>query len=161
MMAEQDTSLIFNFAELTDPRIDRTNLHDLLDIVAIAICAVTAGAETWDDIEDFGHAKHAWLKTFLTLTNGIPSHDTTRRLFERLDPDESSDASSAGSRPFTRRPDGMSSPSTASACVARSIGPGASPPCTWSTPGPRPTTSCWARSPWTRSPTRSRSSPSC
>jgi predicted transposase YbfD/YdcC len=88
MMADQDASLVSHFAELTDPRIDRTRLHDLLDIVAIAICAVVAGADSWDDIEDFGHAKHAWLKTFLALPNGIPSHDTFRRVFERLDPDE-------------------------------------------------------------------------
>jgi predicted transposase YbfD/YdcC len=88
MMADQDLSLAHHFAGLTDPRIDRSKLHDLLDIVAIAICAVTAGAETWDDIEDFGEAKHDWLKTFLALPNGIPSHDTFRRLFERLDPGE-------------------------------------------------------------------------
>jgi predicted transposase YbfD/YdcC len=88
MTADQDASLVSHFAELTDPRIDRTRLHDLLDIVAIAICAVVAGAESWDDIEDFGHAKIGWLKTFLPLPNGIPSHDTTRRLFERLDPEQ-------------------------------------------------------------------------
>jgi predicted transposase YbfD/YdcC len=88
MTADQELSLAHHLAELTDPRIDRTRLHDLLDIVAIAICAVVAGAESWDDIEDFGNAKHAWLKTFLALPNGIPSHDTFRRLFERLDPDE-------------------------------------------------------------------------
>lgn len=88
MTAERESSLAHHFADLTDPRIDRTRLHDLLDIVAIAICAVVAGADTWDDIEDFGKAKHDWLKSFLDLPNGIPSHDTFRRLFERLDPDE-------------------------------------------------------------------------
>jgi predicted transposase YbfD/YdcC len=88
MTADQDLSLAHHFADLTDPRIDRSRLHELLDIVAIAICAVTAGAETWDDIEDFGQAKQAWLRTFLALPNGIPSHDTVRRLFERLDPGE-------------------------------------------------------------------------
>ena len=87
MTADQELSLAHHFAELTDPRIDRSRLHDLLDIVAIAICAVVAGAESWDDIEDFGNAKHDWLKTFLDLPNGIPSHDTFRRLFERLDPE--------------------------------------------------------------------------
>src|ERR687893_2281586 len=87
-MADQDSSLAHHFADLTDPRIDRSRLHELLDIVAIAICAVVAGADSWDDIEDFGRTKHAWLKSFLALPNGIPSHDTFRRLFERLDPDE-------------------------------------------------------------------------
>ena len=88
MAADPDVSFAHHFADLTDPRIDRSRLHELLDIVAVAICAVVAGAESWDDIEDFGHAKHDWLKTFLDLPNGIPSHDTVRRLFERLDPDE-------------------------------------------------------------------------
>src|SRR6185437_1180639 len=88
MAADQELSLAHHFADLTDPRIDRSRLHELLDIVAIAICAVVAGAESWDDIEDFGNVKHDWLKTFLDLPNGIPSHDTFRRLFERLDPEE-------------------------------------------------------------------------
>ena len=88
MTADQDLSIAHHFAELTDPRIDRSRLHELLDIVAIAICAVVAGADSRDDIEDFGNAKAAWLNTFLDLPNGIPSHDTFRRLFERLDPEE-------------------------------------------------------------------------
>ena len=88
MKADRELSLAHHFAGLTDPRIDRSRLHELLDIVAIAICAVVAGADSWDDIEDFGKAKHDWLRTFLDLPNGIPCHDTFRRLFERLDPDE-------------------------------------------------------------------------
>src|SRR4051812_27087830 len=90
MKADQELSLAHHFADLTDPRIDRSRLHELLDIVAIAIAiaAVVAGADSWDDIEDFGNAKHDWLKPFLDLPNGIPCHDTFRRLFERLDPAE-------------------------------------------------------------------------
>ena len=88
MAADQELSFAHHFADLTDPRIDRSRLHELLDIVAIAICAVVAGADSWDDIEDFGHAKLGWLRTFLSLPNGIPSHDTFRRVFERLDPEE-------------------------------------------------------------------------
>jgi predicted transposase YbfD/YdcC len=88
MAADQELSIAHHFADLTDPRIDRSRLHELLDIVAIAICAVVAGADSWDDIEDFGNAKLGWLGSFLALPNGIPSHDTFRRLFERLDPDE-------------------------------------------------------------------------
>ena len=87
-MADQELSLAHHFAGLTDPRIDRSRLHELLDIVAIAICAVVAGADSWDDIEDFANAKVAWLRTFLGLPNGIPHHDTFRRPFERLDPGE-------------------------------------------------------------------------
>ena len=87
-MADQELSLTHHFADLTDPRVERTRLHNLLDIVAIALCAVIAGAETWEDIEEFGKAKYAWLKTFLALPNGIPSHDTFARVFARLDPDQ-------------------------------------------------------------------------
>jgi len=75
-----------HFTALEDPRIDRTRLHNLMDIVVIAICAVICGAEGWVDIAKYGLAKQDWLKTFLSLPNGIPSHDTFRRLFCLLDP---------------------------------------------------------------------------
>jgi predicted transposase YbfD/YdcC len=75
-----------HFSDLKDPRLDRTKLHKLLDILVIAICAVICGADSWEDVEDFGHAKLEWLKTFLELPNGIPSHDTFNRVFARLDP---------------------------------------------------------------------------
>jgi predicted transposase YbfD/YdcC len=68
--------------------VDRTKLHALLDIIAIAICAVICGADSWVEVEQFGHEKEAWLRTFLALPNGIPSHDTIGDLFARLDPDE-------------------------------------------------------------------------
>lgn len=87
-MPDQELSLAHHFAGLTDPRVDRTRLHELLDIVTIAICAVVAGADTWEHIEQFAKAKHAWLATFLALPNGVPSHDTIARVFARLDPDE-------------------------------------------------------------------------
>jgi predicted transposase YbfD/YdcC len=75
-----------HFADLPDPRIDRTKLHPLGDILVIALCAVIGGAESWPDIEAFGHAKRDWLQRFLTLPNGIPSHDTFRRVFAALSP---------------------------------------------------------------------------
>jgi hypothetical protein len=70
-----------HFAQLEDPRVERTRLHQLLDSVIIAICAVIAGAESWDDMALFGETKHAWFETFLALPNGIPSHDTFHRVF--------------------------------------------------------------------------------
>ena len=73
------------FEGLEDPRIDRTKLHQLEDIILIAIVAVICGAEGWVDIEAFGKAKEEWLKTFLVLPNGIPSHDTFGRVFARID----------------------------------------------------------------------------
>src|SRR5436309_1356693 len=75
-----------HFANLEDPRIDRTRRHELMDIVVIAVCAVICGAEGWEDIAKYGVAKAAWFKTFLALPNGIPSHDTFRRVFCLLDP---------------------------------------------------------------------------
>jgi predicted transposase YbfD/YdcC len=77
-----------HFADLTDPRIDRTKKHLLGDILVIALGAVIGGAESWPDIEEFGTAKHDGLRRFLALPNGIPSHDTFRRLFIALDPKE-------------------------------------------------------------------------
>ncbi len=74
------------FAGLPDPRVDRTKRHALLDIVAITLSAVLAGAEGWVDIAEFGHARESWFRTFLRLPHGIPSHDTFGRVFARLDP---------------------------------------------------------------------------
>jgi len=73
------------FSELKDPRIDRTKHHALIDIMVIAICAVICGADTWEDVEAFGRAKQAWFERFLEMPNGIPSHDTFNRVFNRLD----------------------------------------------------------------------------
>jgi predicted transposase YbfD/YdcC len=85
VMATGDRSLFGCFATLEDPRVDRTKLHQLMDIVTIAICAVICGADNWVEVEQFGRAKEGWLCTFLELPNGIPSHDTFGRVFARLD----------------------------------------------------------------------------
>ena len=74
-----------HFGKIIDPRMDRTKQHKLIDIIAIAICAVICGAESWVDIELFGNSKVHWLATFLELPNGIPSHDTFGRVFSLLD----------------------------------------------------------------------------
>jgi predicted transposase YbfD/YdcC len=83
--SEPIASISEHFSDLEDPRIDRTKRHMLEDILVIAICAVLCGAETWVDVEMFGKAKLAWLKQFLDLPNGIPSHDTFGRVFSHLD----------------------------------------------------------------------------
>jgi predicted transposase YbfD/YdcC len=77
-----------HFAARDDPRVERTKLHRLLDSVAIALCAVIAGAESWDDIALVGQTKADWLGQFLALPNGIPSHDTFNRVFAALDPEQ-------------------------------------------------------------------------
>src|SRR3954464_6546058 len=75
------------FDGLVDPRATRRCDHQLIDILVIAAIAVIACAESWEDIELYGRRKQAWLKTFLALPNGIPSHDTFRRVFMLIDPD--------------------------------------------------------------------------
>ncbi len=86
MNPSSDLSLAHHSASLPDPRIDRTKKHLLGDLLIIALCATIAGADSWPEVEQFGHVKLAWLQTFLALPNGIPSHDTFRRVFARIDP---------------------------------------------------------------------------
>ena len=81
-------TLLEHFADLTDPRVERTKLHQLLDILVMAMCATICGAEGWEDFAEFGKAKREWFETFLELPNGIPSPDTFRRVLQRLDPKE-------------------------------------------------------------------------
>jgi len=76
------------FSELTDPRLDRRKRHLLEDIVVLAICGILGGADDWVGIEAFGREKYHWFKQFLSLPNGIPSHDTFGRVFSLLSPDE-------------------------------------------------------------------------
>jgi len=80
-------TLLDIFGSLEDPRLDRKKRHCLADIMVIAVCAVICGAEHWTEMEDFGHCKKNWFSEFLELPNGIPSHDTFRRVFAMLDPE--------------------------------------------------------------------------
>lgn len=86
--AKRSGVIVEHFSHMTDPRIDRTKRHLLIDIIVIAICGVISGADTWVDIEEYGKAKYEWFKGFLELPHGIASHDTFGRVFERLDPKE-------------------------------------------------------------------------
>jgi predicted transposase YbfD/YdcC len=87
-MTSSNITLFSEFSKINDPRLDRQKLHKLIDIFAITVCAVICGANTWNEIEQYGQSKHDWLKTFLELPNGIPSHDTIRRVFIIIDPEE-------------------------------------------------------------------------
>lgn len=74
------------FAVIHDPRLDRPLRHPLAEIVVIAIAATVAGADSWSAIALWGQTKEPWLRTFLPLPHGIPSHDTFGRVFALLDP---------------------------------------------------------------------------
>lgn len=74
------------FAQIEDPRIERSKRHRLRDILVLALCATICGADGWVEIEEWGLAKEAWLTQLLDLPNGIPSHDTFGRVFAMLDP---------------------------------------------------------------------------
>ena len=78
-------SLKDSFGDMPDPRVEGRCDHLLVDIIVIAICAVLAGAEGWEEIEEVGQTKEAWLRQFLELPCGVPSHDTFRRVFSLLD----------------------------------------------------------------------------
>lgn len=82
----QTLSFFDFFADLEDPRINRHKLYPLDEILFTTLCAYICDAQSWEDIEDFGHAKIHFLKTYFPYKNGIPSHDTFRRVFSLLDP---------------------------------------------------------------------------
>jgi predicted transposase YbfD/YdcC len=88
MVERPGTRISDHFATLTDPRVDRSKAQLLGDIITIALCGVICGADDWVAIETFGRTKIDWLRTFLALPGGIPSHDTFGRVFRRLDPEE-------------------------------------------------------------------------
>jgi predicted transposase YbfD/YdcC len=88
-MAENSIgSIADSFLKLEDPRIERNKLHKLLDIIIITVCAVICGADNWVEIELFGKKKQEWLRQFLELPNGVPSHDTFGRVFSLLNAEQ-------------------------------------------------------------------------
>lgn len=83
----QFISLITLLEEVPDPRVTATVDHDLPDILIIALCTILCGGESFYDMEEFGEVRLDWLKTFLRLRNGAPTHDTYNRVFQALDPE--------------------------------------------------------------------------
>src|SRR4029450_12502100 len=124
------------FTGLEDPREARKCDHQLIDILVIAVCAVIACAESWKDMELYGRSKQAWLKTFLALPNGIPSHDTFRRVFMLIDPDAFEACFARWAQSLTGKVerevvaiDGKTVRRSAAAATITAR-------CTWSAPGP-------------------------
>jgi hypothetical protein len=86
-LQKKQSAIVEFFADVEDPRRDNANRrHDLLDIIVIAVMSVICGADSWTEVAMGGEAKEKWLRTFLTLRNGIPSHDTFGRVFSLIDP---------------------------------------------------------------------------
>jgi predicted transposase YbfD/YdcC len=83
-MEKASPAIAAHFANLEDPRMEGKNRHLFIDIIVIAVSGVIGGASDWEQIEIFGKAKRKWFSTFLDLPNGIPSHDTFRRVLSRI-----------------------------------------------------------------------------
>jgi hypothetical protein len=82
------TTISKAFGSLTDPRIDRTKRHPLINILTISICAIIAGCDDFQSISEFGKSKKIWFGEFLDLSHGIPSRDTFNDVLNRLNPYE-------------------------------------------------------------------------
>ncbi len=79
-------SLVTHFSSLKDPWIERNKRHALVDIIVLRVCAVVSGADGWEAIEEFGQAKLDWLRKYVGLKNGVPSHDCIAYVISRLSP---------------------------------------------------------------------------
>src|SRR5512142_296619 len=86
MSSSESAAFQDHFQDLTDPRVERTRKHPLINIVFIAVCGVLSGANSFAAIEEFGLDRRTWFARFLDLTHGIPSDDTFARVLARIDP---------------------------------------------------------------------------
>lgn len=85
---DEDIELLKIFSRIPDPRVESKNFHLVVDLIMITICAVLSGADDWVAVAEYGKRKESWLREFLSLPYGIPSHDTFGRFFSMLDPHE-------------------------------------------------------------------------
>jgi len=83
----EDNTIAACFDKLPEFRVERTRRHKLIDTVFISLCATICGFDGWEEIELFAKSKESWFRRFLELPNGIPSHDTIRRIFMHIDPE--------------------------------------------------------------------------
>jgi DDE_Tnp_1-associated len=142
---------------LEDPRTGNAGLHDLLEMLFIALCTVLSGGQSAVDMAMFAREKGTFLREFLKLERGLPSHDTFSRIFRLLDPEQFRACFQRFMARFAEPAKG-SSRSTARWCDDRSTRPVGNRRCTWSPPGDAISAWCWRRSPPT--PSRTRSLPS-
>ena len=156
------------FADIEDPRVERTRRYELLDLIVIAICAVICGADDWVDVEAWGNAKLDWLRQYLPpLPSGTrsASHDTFGDVFGRLKPEQFETSFLRGVQAVTPHLRWVqvwgpaverSWPLTARRCAARTTAVWARVRSMWLAPEPAPNTCCWARSRSMRNPTKLR-----
>jgi DDE_Tnp_1-associated len=145
-------ALIHQFAPLEDPRCPWRVEHQRIDILVIAICAVLGEAESFEDIALDGRGKRDWLERFLALPNGIPSHDTFRRVLMLVDPERFERGFLDWVRSVFRQEEVAArhrgrSRSTARRCGTRSTAGMAARPCTWSARSRSSTGWCWPSAP--------------
>ena len=88
MKLTKEDTLIGYIGKLDDPRAPYNQKHKFIDIVTITILGTLCGADSWNEIEEWGEANEEWLEKFLDLDNGIPSHDTINRVFQMIDTDK-------------------------------------------------------------------------
>src|SRR5690348_2237347 len=88
MPGDEPATFHDHFQDLTDPRVERTREHPLINVAFIAVCGVLPGADSFAAIHEFGCNRRQWFARYLDLTNGIPSEDTFARVLARLDPGE-------------------------------------------------------------------------
>lgn len=79
-------TLIEIFGEIEDPRVNRTKVYELIEILFLVLSSTVSGFSTWESIEEFGESKLEWLRKFLPYQSGIPSHDTINRVMSRINP---------------------------------------------------------------------------
>ena len=79
-------TLVECLAAVEDPRMNRTRRHKLVDVLTIGLCSMLTGGEGFNDMALFGRIKRDWLREFLELPKGVPTHDTFNRVFSAIDP---------------------------------------------------------------------------
>lgn len=87
-LVDSPQDLIFYLGQVPEPRVSGRCKHLLIDILAMGVLAIISGASTCAEIEEFGHQRESWLRKYLKLTNGIPSHDTFARVFSIIDSEQ-------------------------------------------------------------------------
>jgi len=85
-MSRSPLAIHKHFRTLKDPRVAGRRKHLLGDIIVITICGVICGCNDWQEIATFAKTRRDWLKNYLRLPNGVPSHDTFERVFDQIDP---------------------------------------------------------------------------